>query len=66
MAPWHRFVDRDTFARSAGIRVGCQHYQAARVLDIQVGPDYMPSNGDSDGLEANESDDNLGDDQGLG
>ena len=35
-----RFVDRDAFARFAGIGIGCQRLQASQVLDIQIGPDY--------------------------
>jgi hypothetical protein len=35
-----RFVDRDAFARFAGIGIGCQHLQTSRVLNIQAGPDY--------------------------
>ena len=43
MTPWHRFVDRDAFARFAGIGIGCQRHQAVQVLNIHVGPDYNPS-----------------------
>jgi len=64
MAPPHRFVDRDAFARFAGIGVGCQHFQATQVLEIQVGPDHMPSGGGSGGLEADESEDNSGGEEG--
>lgn len=67
MAPRHRFVDRDAFARFAGIGVGCQRFQATQVLNIEVGPDYtgdtldsQPGSGDSVGLEA----DGLGGDTG--
>ena len=35
----HRFVDCDTFARFAGIGIGCQWLQASNVLEISVGPD---------------------------
>ena len=47
MAPLHRFVDRDAFARFAGIRTGCQHFQATHILNIQVGPDYTADTFDS-------------------
>ena len=63
MAPWHRFVDRDAFARSAGIGIGCQRFQSSRILDIQVGPDYTANTDlqhgskDSAELEVIESDD---------
>ena len=63
MAPLHRFVDRDAFARFAGIGVGCQRFQATQVLDIQVGPDCT-SAGDSAGLEADESGDDMGGEDG--
>lgn len=43
MAPPYRFVDRDAFARFAGIGIGCQRLQASRVLDIQSGPDHTIS-----------------------
>ena len=36
----HRFVDRDAFARFAGIGIGCQRFQSSRVLEIQSGPDF--------------------------
>jgi len=35
-----RFVDRDAFARFAGIGIGCQRLQASQVLDIQIGKDH--------------------------
>ena len=64
MAPQHRFVDRDAFARFGGIGVGCQRFQATRVLDIQVGPDCttgafnsQPSGGDLDEPEGSVSSD---------
>lgn len=46
MAPPRRFVDRDAFARFAGIGIGCQRFQATQILDIKVGPDHTadPSN----------------------
>lgn len=40
MAPPQRFVDRDAFARFAGIGIGCQRLQASQVLNIQIGPDH--------------------------
>ena len=40
MAPLHRFVDRDAFARFAGIGVGCQRFQATQTLKVFIGPDY--------------------------
>jgi hypothetical protein len=39
----NRFVDRDAFARFAGIGIGCQRFQALQPLNIQVGPDYVAS-----------------------
>ena len=33
------FVDRDAFARFAGIGIGCQRLQASHVLEIIIGPD---------------------------
>ena len=62
MAPSHRFVDRDAFARFAGIGIGCQRFQATRVLDIQVGPDCMLGSGGSVGSGAGESDTDSGED----
>ena len=65
MAPWHRFVDRDAFARSTGIGIGCQRFQASKTLDIQVGPDYtanannQPNSGDLVELEVDESDNDV-------
>ena len=66
MAPQHRFVDRDAFARFAGIGVGCRHFQATKVLDIQVGPDYTTNffdsqsgGGNSDESEPDESGDDM-------
>ena len=34
-----RFVNRDAFARFAGIGIGCQRLQASNVLEISIGPD---------------------------
>ena len=68
MAPLHRFVDRDAFARFAGIGIGCQHFQATRVLDIRVGPDCAvdTSNPQPGGdLEVEESGSDTEDGQGL-
>lgn len=50
----YRFVDRDAFARFAGIGVGCQRFQASRVLDVQVGPDYIfdPHSNSGDPVES--------------
>lgn len=44
----NRFVDRDAFARFAGIGIGCQRFQASQPLDIQVGPDHVVSPLDPD------------------
>ena len=60
-------MDRDAFARFAGIGIGCQRFQAARVLDIQVGLDCdLPTGVGSVGLEADGSDDDGSDDDAEG
>lgn len=56
-SPWLRFIDRDAFARFAGIGIGCQQFQAAQVLDIQVGPDHTanisdPQSGEKDSVKS--------------
>lgn len=58
MAPHYRLVDRDAFARFAGIGIGCQQFQASQVLNIQVGPNYAANSlgtqhGREDSLELN-------------
>ena len=47
--PLHRFVDGDAFARFGGIGIGCQQFQAARILGIRVGPDFTA---DAPGLQS--------------
>jgi hypothetical protein len=34
-----RFADRDAFARSLGIGIGCQRLQATQTPEIVIGPD---------------------------
>jgi len=67
----HRFVDRDAFARFAGIGIGCQRLQASQVLNIQIGPDHTASEDaagshtDGSGDDGSESDGSGSDDLGL-
>lgn len=60
-----RFVDRDAFARFAGIGIGCQRFQASQVLNIQVGPDHtfdpQSNSGEPVESELNESDSDMED-----
>lgn len=64
----NRFVDRDAFARFAGIGIGCQRFQAPQPLDIRVGPDYVASppsphdDHDDEELEAGGTGDGAADD----
>ena len=61
ITPSCRFVDRDAFARFAGIGIGCQQFQASQVLDIQVGPDHtaIPLDLQDDDGNSPEGDGNL-------
>ena len=56
----YRFVDRDAFARFLGIGIGCQRLQAARSLEITIGPDAPdPTNSDPKILVTSEFDESL-------
>jgi len=52
-----RFVNRDVFARFAGIGIGCQRLQASQVLNIQIGKDHTEPQPDGTGLHTGGSDD---------